>query len=133
MTWDDLNQLLAINKEITRLKRRKEELRTFAEGSGGQVTGLPHVQGKTDRTGTAADMADIQTIIDRQISQTIEEYKKLSEFIEGIHDSSLRQIFSLRFLDCMTWPEVAAEYRPAYVSPDALRMRVARYMQSKTS
>lgn len=55
----------------------------------------------------AAELWDLQSKIDYLEQRCTEEKKKLEKYIGGIKDDQTRMIFRLRFIHCMTWPQVA--------------------------
>ena len=55
----------------------------------------------------AIEIGDLQSRIDYLESKCAEEKKKLERYIGGIQDDQTRMIFRLRFIHCMTWPQVA--------------------------
>lgn len=105
MTLKELSQLYHLNREIELDKKRLEDLRYNSIPSGNnQYDGA----GRFDRTGRiAAEIADIEAIISAKIQQCIHERNRLERFINNIDDSLIRQIFTLRFINGLTWLQVS--------------------------
>lgn len=108
MTKNDLGQLHYLNKEIEMLKIRQRELRTIAEGTTTRITGMPFGSGISDKIGNyASEIADLDLLITLNIERCWKELKQLNQFINTIDDSQLRQIFSLRYINGLTWQQIA--------------------------
>ena len=108
MTLQELSKYYKLHE---RLERNREMLSSLyaAAGPGAQViTGMPHATGVSDKVGDlAAELWDLQSKIDYLEQRCAEEKKKLEKYIGGIKDDQTRMIFRLRFIHCMTWPQVA--------------------------
>ena len=106
-----LRELSKYYKLHERLERNREMLSSLyaAAGPGAQViTGMPHAPGVSDKVGDlAAELWDLQSRIDYLEQRCAEEKKKLEKYIGGIKDDQTRMIFRLRFIHCMTWPQVS--------------------------
>ena len=108
MTLQELSKYYKLHE---RLERNREMLSSLyaAAGPGAQViTGMPHAPGVSDKVGDlAAELCDLQSKIEYLEQRCAEEKKKLEKYIGGIKDDQTRMIFRLRFIHCMTWPQVA--------------------------
>lgn len=108
MTLQELSKYYKLHE---RLERNWEMLSSLyvAAGLGTQViTGMPHAPGVSDKVGDLAiEIGDLQSRIDYLESKCAEEKKKLEKYIDGIKEDQTRMIFRLRFIHCMTWPQVA--------------------------
>lgn len=108
MTLQELSKYYKLHE---RLERNREMLSSLcaAAGPGAQViTGMPHAPGVSDKVGDlAAELCDLQSKIDYFELRCAEEKKKLEKYIGTIKDDQTRMIFRLRFIHCMTWPQVA--------------------------
>ena len=109
MTLKELSQLYYLNREIETDQRRLEELRTKAENpSAGQLSDMPkspNVENKLERF--VAEMVDLQVIIHAKQQQCIHERNRLERYINDIDDSRTRMIFTLRFINGLSWLQVA--------------------------
>ncbi len=108
MTLQELSKYYKLHE---RLERNREMLSSLyaAAGPGAQIiTGMPHAPGVSDKVGDlAAELWDLQSKIEYLEQRCAEEKKKLEKYIGGIKDDQTRMIFRLRFIHCMTWPQVA--------------------------
>lgn len=110
MTLKELSQLYYLTREIEADQRRIEELeRAAVAPSSSSLSGMPRaphsVDSKVERL--AAEIVDLQAIIAARQIQCIHERARLERWISAIPDSLTRQIFILRFVECMSWVQVA--------------------------
>lgn len=109
MTLKELSQLYYLNREIEMDQRRLRELEAKALPGVQVITGMPHGAGVVDKVGdSAVEMADLQSIIEAKHQRCLYERSRLERYIAGIDDSSLRQIFTYRFINGLPWRQVAA-------------------------
>lgn len=108
MTKQELSQLYYLVKEIKLKRQQLEQLRTIAEGTTVELTGMPHGTGIKDKVGNvAADIADIKAILELKIQEYYYQYNRLTRYIESIDDSLIRQIMTLRYIELKEWNDVA--------------------------
>ena len=132
MTLQELSKYYKLHE---RLERNREMLSSLyaAAGPGAQViTGMPHAQGVPDKVGDlAAELWDLQSKIDYLEQRCTEEKKKLEKYIGGIKDDQTRMIFRLRFIHCMTWPQVA-EAIGGRNTANSVKLVCHRYLNPKS-
>lgn len=108
MTLQELSKYYKLHE---RLERNKEMLSSLyaTAGLGAQViTGMPHAPGTSDKVSSLIiEIEDLKSRIDYLESRCAQEKKKLEEHIGVIKDDQTRMVFRLRFIHCMTWPQVA--------------------------
>jgi len=103
-----LSKLRALKREVEWLSRRIAEMELSAQGGVGRITGLPGARRGYDRMGDfAVKIADLQSVLDRRRRQCMEELGELYRFIDDIADSEIRGILSRRYIEGMTWKQVA--------------------------
>ena len=110
MTLKELSQLYYLTREIEADQKRLEELERLAgSASISNLTGMPHAPSRNDSKveRMAAEIVDLQAIIAARQIQCIHERARLERWISEIPDSLTRQIFSYRFVDRLTWIQVA--------------------------
>lgn len=108
MTTKELSQLYHLNREIERDQKRLQELEAAASSCAINITGMPRAPGTTDKVGKyAAEIADLRGIIDANIKRCFYELNRLNRYISSIEDSHIRQIFQLRYVNGLSWQEVA--------------------------
>ena len=112
MTLKELSQLYWLNREIELDKERLAELESKLEliRSASSFSDVPLHGGvnvnKIERY--VEEVVDLQAIISSKQQQCIHERNRLERWIADISDSLLRQIFTLRFINGLSWPQVAA-------------------------
>ncbi len=107
MTKKELSQLYYLNREIDQERQRLNELRCAATDTSAKISGLPHVQGISDKTAVAVQIADCEAIIEAKTDLSVVEYNRLTRYIAGVDDSLVRQILRLRYIDGLSWWRVA--------------------------
>ena len=109
MTKRELSQLYYLNREIDRECARLAQLEAAATSTTSTISGLPHAGTIADKTAIAAAIADSRAIIEAKVTAAVHEYNRLIRYISGIKDSLTRQIFELRYIDGLTWQQIAFE------------------------
>lgn len=109
MTLKELSQLRYLNQEIERDMQRLAELRAFIENpSTSKLSGMPTTGNFVNITEkNIIEIITLEGIIDSKIDRCITEKKEIEEYISGIDDSLIRQIFTLRFIKGLSWRQVA--------------------------
>lgn len=127
MTIKELSQLYHLNREIEQEKSRLRELETAATDTSAKISGLPHVGGLSDKTAIAAQIADSKAVIEAKIALSVVEYNRLNRYINSVEDSLTRQILSLRFVNGLSWNQVAASIGEGYTAC-SVRQIARRYI-----
>lgn len=107
MTIKELSQLYHLNQEIKQEKYRLQELEAAATSTAAKISGLPHVKGMSGKTAIAAQIADCKAVIEAKVQLSVVEYNRLNRYIASVQDSLTRQIMALRFVNGMSWNQVA--------------------------
>ena len=129
MTIKELSQLYYLNQEIEMDRMRLRNLEARAQPGAQVITGMPHAPGTKDKVGEcAAEIADLRGIIEAKHQQCLYERARLERYIAGIDDSLTRQMFKLRFVNGLTWRQVAACIGGGNTD-DGCRKAVQRYLR----
>lgn len=108
MTKKELSKLYWLNREIEEDKRKLAELEVAAVSTTAKITGLPHVTGAHDKIGNMAILiAEQRDMIELKVKQSVIEYNRLTRYINGIDDVQMRMILSLRYVNGLSWQQVA--------------------------
>lgn len=109
MTLKELSQLYYLNREIEMDQQRLEELRAKASAPGSpNYDGMPKSPSYENRLERyIAEIVDLEAIISAKITQCIHERNRLERYIADIPDSLTRQVFTLRFINGLSWLQVA--------------------------
>ena len=109
MTLKELSQLYYLNREIKRDQERLEQLRARVSAPGSPnydgVPKSPSFENRLERY--IAEIVDLEAIIQAKITQCLHERARLERYIAEIPDSLTRQIFQLRFINGLTWVQIA--------------------------
>ena len=132
MTLQELSKYYKLHE---RLERNKEMLSSLyaTAGLGAQViTGMPHAPGTSDKVSSLIiEIEDLKSRIDYLESRCAQEKKKLEEYIGVIKDDQTRMVFRLRFIHCMTWPQVA-EAIGGRNTANSVKLICHRYLNPKS-
>lgn len=108
MNKKELSQLYYLNREIEQLKSRIEELECIAVSDTSRITGMPHVIGISDKVGRyAAEIADLKELLNLNLKKCFYELNRLNRYIESIDDSQMRMIMTLRYVNGLSWRQIA--------------------------
>lgn len=111
MTLKELSQLYYLDKEIELDREQLAELRAdLLCPRSPDYDGMPrnpNPENALERC--VAEIVDLEDVIRAKIEQRIYERARLERYISDIPDSLTRQIFTLRFIEGLTWEDVAAK------------------------
>lgn len=109
MTLKELSQVYYLNREIEQDRERLEEIRKKAQSPSGSNLSGTFVGGASESNieRYTAEIADLEAIIKAKIMQCLHERNRLERYIAEIPDAYVRQIFTLRFIDGLSWVQVA--------------------------
>lgn len=129
MTAKELSRLNHLNREIELLEGQKDDIEyalqrmpahyaTTVTGSlpeapytlrtiriGGVVVGAADMEGYADKR---RELKEVKELIELRQQECFIEYTGLMRFINGVQDSLMRQILTLRFVNNLPWVQVAA-------------------------
>ena len=107
MDQKQMDHLRHINREILQQKNRLQKLRALQQGRVRQAPGLPSLTPQDAQGRYAAQLRELEESTARHLEKCLEEAQALQDFIQGVEDSQTRQLLSLRYLECLTWQQVA--------------------------
>lgn len=130
MTLKELSQLYYLNREIEMDKERLEALRARASAPGSpNYDGMPKSPSYENRLERyIAEIVDLEAIISAKITQCQHERNRLERYIADIPDSNLRMIFTLRFINGLSWVQLAFSIG-GDCTADSARMACNRYIK----
>lgn len=109
MTLKELSQLYYLNREIEDLKNKISELEDKATDTSVKITGMPHGAGAGDKIGRAvAELDYYKAKLTNRLEQCRIELIRLNDYISACPDSLTRQILTYRFVNGLSWNQVAA-------------------------
>lgn len=130
MTVKELSQLYYLNREIESDQKELEELEAKIGPRVQQLTGMPHgsnIGNPEERM--AIEIADLKAIIAAKQIQCIHERNRLERFISGVEESRLRMAFRFRFINGLSWRQVAAHLGDVRCE-DSIKKQVYRYLKA---
>ena len=130
MTLKELSQLYYLNREIEMDQARLEALRAKASAPGSpNYDGMPKSPSYENRLERyIAEIVDLEAIISAKITQCQHERNRLERYIADIPDSNLRMIFTLRFINGLSWVQLAFSIG-GDCTADGARMACNRYIK----
>ena len=127
-----LSQLRHLKREVDELSQRIGELEERAMGGSARPMGMLRSGRLDDRVArAAASLADLRDRMARRRLDCLEELGRLYAFIDDLPNSQLRQIFAARYIDGLSWQNVAwrigetDEQVPRRLHNRALRKKIA--------
>lgn len=114
MTKENLKRYRRLLTEVDLLKRQLEKIEPeFVRDSvNGSTSEFPytvhkvHIEGY-DLESYKIKVARMNRRIVNKMNELVEEKDRLIEFIYGIENSEVRQIFIYKYIDGLTWKEIA--------------------------
>lgn len=108
MTKYELTQLYYLEKEIRALEDRIEELERETESCTQILTGMPKSKGRHSRTAEiAAEIVDTKRLLCEKKLERIHTRNQILRYIQTIDSSEVRLIIEYRFVDGLSWRQVA--------------------------
>lgn len=128
MTKEQLCQFSWLKLEIEDLTYRIRKIENILHGGASRFDSMPWLGEKKDTLGNfLPQLVDLQDSLQSRRAQALLEIKRLEQFIQSIDDSQLRQIFTLRYIDNLSWHQVA--WRLGGNTADSARMSHNRFLQ----
>ena len=130
MTLQELNRIYKLKREIAMNEERLAELRQKAESPQSvRITGTPRSRKKGNPIEQyVAEIIDLEALIATKNEYYQKELENLNAYIEGTQDRLIQQILRLRFVESLTWVQVAQRVGGGNVG-DNLRKMVSRYLK----
>lgn len=129
LTKKELSELYWLNREIEEEQRKLAELKVAATDCTAKITGLPHVSGTHDKIGDLSILiAEQKDLIELKVKQSIIEYNRLNRYIKDIPDAQMRMILSLRYVNGLTWQQVADSIGEGNTA-DAIRKKHDKFLK----
>ena len=108
MTLRELSIYYKLHERLERNRQMFSSLYTAAGLGAQEITGMPHAPGVSDEVSNLViEIEDLKERISHLESECAREKRILERYIDTIEDDQTRMVFRLRFLHCMTWPQVA--------------------------
>lgn len=129
MTVKEMSQLYHLNREIEQLQQQLENIEAQAFKMTQTPSDSPRAPGASDKVGRyAVVIADLKDKIKNRKARCWDELNRLNEYIDGVDDSLTRQILTLRFMNGLSWQQVANHV--GNNTADSVRMLCNRYLRN---
>lgn len=117
MTKTDLQQYQHIKGEIEDIKRQIKNVRCYesenyvTDSVVGSYDVFPYTEHKITikgyDTGYDVQIKKLQTELNKRLNELFYTERRVSNFVAGIDDSEMRRIITLRYVEGLTWQQVA--------------------------
>jgi len=120
------NRIKGIEDTLKNLEGRVDTADIVMGGVGGGHRF--HIEGSEECTRIKSELYAKKLSLNRLEAELLKRGRRVEEFIAGINEARKKRIFILRYIDGMSWNEVAENMGPGN-SPDAVRMEHNRYVK----
>lgn len=128
MTKSELQQLYWLRIEIEQLSMRIRQLENALTGGISKLDGMPRAPGISDRVGQfVPEIVRLREAAQRKLEESVSESERLEAFINSIEEAQIRTVFRLRYVNCLSWQQVAVKLGGN--TADSVRMMHNRYLQ----
>lgn len=108
MTLKMLSKYYELRKKLMLYEDTLGSLRAAAESITPKLSDMPKSPNAQDKVSKfVAQIVDLEKQISELKSDINRERQAVMDFVESIQDGFIKTIFSLRFIECMTWAEIA--------------------------
>jgi hypothetical protein len=145
LTKDILSQYIDLREEAKDLKKRIERLESdinriedekcvsdsVTGGMGGtqhfMIRGFPYPEYSKKKTKLYLNKDQLEAAE----SDILQIVNAVEEYIQSIEDSRIRRIIRYKYIDDMTWPQVAMHIGGKRTTDESVRKEFERFMQAK--
>lgn len=132
MTIEDLKELYYLDKLIDYENERLDNLRAKLDIHSPTISDMPKASGAKDKIGEVVpEIVDKVRELERDVQDLEDRRSRLADFIRVLPNIRIRIIMSLRFIDQMSWTDVAAKIG-GKETEDTVKKAVYRYLDSKS-
>ena len=129
-----LLQYRRLDDRIDRLEKEKSRWMERATKMSAPSDGMPHGSGISDAVGQAvAKIADLQAEINREIDRLVDLRREIEAAIQTVGDDTMQDLLRYRYIDAMTFEEVAVRMHYSYQWVCILHGRALSDMQTVDS
>lgn len=108
MTLRELSKYYKLHERLEQNRQMLSSLYAAAGLGAQEISGMPHAPGVSDQVSSLViEIEDLKERISHLESECAQEKRILERYISTIEDDQTRMVFRLRFVHCMTWPQVA--------------------------
>lgn len=137
MTVEKLENYRAIVDEVKDLEERRKRLSSGLQAVSDTVKGssptFPYVAHTIQIEGISRRQEEALHKIDRlqreRLATAHETLAEIEEFLKGIQDAKVRRMIELKYVEGLTWRQVAKRMYGSPYFEDTARMRVKRFLE----
>lgn len=136
MDRNKLSQVKYLYKEIEILQRQINNLdyditTDVVKGSDPE---FPYINRSVKITGVnikgyEEELKKLKSRLSKRVSELLKLLDEINDYIESIDDSLIRQVIILKYIEGLTWNQVAAKIGGG-TTADSLRMMLNRYLKN---
>lgn len=131
MTKEKLGQFSWLRLEMEDLENRIMKLEELLTGKTSNIDGMPWLKGRQDLSGDMlAQVADLRKQYEERKSVSLAELRDIEKFVAKIADSQMRLLFTLRYVDNLSWHQVAWKIGGNNTA-DSVRMVHNRFLKAE--
>ncbi|MBQ9121842.1 MAG: hypothetical protein IJY12_05755 [Clostridia bacterium] len=109
MTLKELTSLKHLNRECMLEKKRLASLRGALERRGSSALfGVTPVVSEAEKQAIRQEILALEETTVRHLDEIMKKYEEITVFIHGVCDPLGRMILSLRYINGLSWSQVAA-------------------------
>ena len=128
MTLKELSDLYYLKSDISDIALRISELEDSLTDTSAKITDMPHTGRSGDRIGSViSEIYYLKSVLYEKSKEYTAEYIRLFNYISSCPDSLTRLILKYRFIDGMSWKQVADEI--GGISESAAKQIAYRYIR----
>lgn len=107
MTPEELSQLRCLNREIERNRQRLQQMRALAQGKTMTLAGVPNVPLPAARQKLEESICQMEKLVSTGLEHCLALLARIEAFISQQESSEMRLILSLRYVNGLSWQQVA--------------------------
>ncbi|MDP4109543.1 MAG: hypothetical protein Q8878_05885 [Bacillota bacterium] len=128
MTKKELSSLYFLIREIEIQQKRLAEMERISLCPSTVITGMPRCPGISDGVSRfSCEIHDLTRLIEQNVKRCLEERVRLEQYIHLIDDSEIRMIFTLRYINGLSFRQIA--FSLGYQDESVPRKRHNRYLR----
>ena len=109
MTLKELTSLKHLNRECQLEKRRLASLRSaLTTGGSSSLYGIAPVVSEAEKEALRAEIAALEASAAKHLNEILKKHEEIIAFIYSLDDPLGRMILSLRYVNGLSWAQVAA-------------------------
>jgi DNA-directed RNA polymerase specialized sigma24 family protein len=131
VTLKEISKYYELRQRLTRYNEALLALRTAAENITSQLDGIPPSGKPTDKVAHYGGLiAQLEADIERNNKELREAKETVLRYIRQIDDMYLQTIFLLRFIECLSWDDIALSMGKKEAA-DSIRMACYRRLDKE--